>query len=309
MSSSAEHPPSRPSPGKPEDPAPHPARPRILPHEIVFNLFLAVTWLRLTAKLGPLHVLPLVFLGCLFGSAAVFVWAGRSPTPFRWRIRLLYYPCAMGVSFFTLEDAIPALGPERVDALLLGWDRALFGETPSISFMAWDGPWLNDVLMAAYLFFFYYLIAGPGHYCIRNLPLFRKCFAGLFTLYGIGLLSYTLMPAGGPHLFMKFAEPLEGPFVIKWTLAPINAASNGVDVFPSLHVGISCYLLVFDWWHRRTRFWWFLVPCLLLWSASVLLRFHYFVDLLGGLVVAAIGLAVAWAYGRKMESVGNDVSG
>ncbi|MBI4326721.1 MAG: phosphatase PAP2 family protein [Chloroflexi bacterium] len=273
-----------------------------LPHEIVFGAFLAITWLRLGAGLGPVHPFALAFLGCLAGAVVVRFWAQRNPTPLRWRIRLLYYPAAMGFSFFILELAVPALGVPRVDGLLLDWDRALLGETPSVAYMTWDHPWLNEGLMVAYLFFFYYLIMGPAHYCLHDLPRFRQCFAGLFSVYGLSLLTYTLLPAAGPHLFLAFPEPLEGAFVIRWMLAPINSASNGVDVFPSVHFAVSFYLLVFDWRHRRRRFRWFVLPCVMMWFATVLLRFHYLVDLLGGLAVAIIGLTVASWYERRTSA-------
>lgn len=159
-------------------------------------------------------------------------------------------------------------------------------------------PWLNDALMLGYLFFFIHLVAVPGAYCVRDLARFKQCIVGLFTLYGIGFLSYTLLPAGGPHRWMTFEIPLTGPFVIPATLAMVNSGSNGVDVFPSLHFAVSLYLLVFDWWHERRRFWLCLVPCLLLWCSTVLLRFHYFVDLIGGLAVALIGLFVAARFAK-----------
>src|SRR5215207_7286640 len=126
-------------------------------------------------------------------------------------------------------------------------------------------PWLNDILMLGYLFFFLQLVLVPAAYCVKDLPRFRTCMVGLFTLYGIGFLSYTLWPAGGPHRWMDFPVQLQGMFVIPWTLSLVNSGSNGVDVFPSLHFGVSLYLLLFDWRHARGRFWWCLVPCLIMW--------------------------------------------
>lgn len=258
-----------------------------------------ITWLRLAIGLGPFSKWALLFLGCLLGAGLMVAWTQRNPTALRWRLRLLYYPSAMGASFFALGEAVPALGSPLVDGMLLGWDRALFGETPAVWFQSWNGSWLNDFLMLGYLFFFYYLIMGPADYCVRDLPRFRQCIVGLFTLYGLGFLSYTLLPAGGPHRWMHFETPLNGPLVIPWTLATVNDGSNRVDVFPSLHFGVTFYLLVFDWWHRRRRFWLFAAPCLVMWSATVLLRFHYLVDLIGGLAVALIGLVVAWNFGHE----------
>jgi len=271
----------------------------LLPHEVFFGLFLLVTWLRLLFRLGPTHSHTLVFLACILGSVAVVFWTQLAPTSLRCRLRLLYYPVAMGITFFVMKGAVPALGRLPVDDLLLRWDRMLLGETPALIYQSWSQPWLNDVLMLGYLFFFVHLIAVPAAYCVRDLARFRQLIVGLFTLYGLGFLSYTLMPAGGPHRWLTFTAPLEGLAVLPWTLASVNAGSNCVDVFPSLHFAVSFYLLVFDWWHCRRRFWWLTAPCMILWFSTVLLRFHYFVDLLGGLVVALIGLYVARWYGRR----------
>jgi membrane-associated phospholipid phosphatase len=134
---------------------------------------------------------------------------------------------------------------------------------------------------------------------VRDLARFRQCIVGLFTLYGIGFLSYTLVPAGGPHRWMTFDVPLAGIFVLPAMLDTVNAGSNGVDVFPSLHLAVSLYLLVFDWWHARPRFWIALVPCILLWLSTVLLRFHYFVDLIGGMLLAILGLMAAVNFQRR----------
>ena len=113
-------------------------------------------------------------------------------------------------------------------------------------------------------FFFYYLIAGPAYYCIRDLPRFRQCFAGLFTVYALGFIGYTFLPAGGPHRYLEFAHPLTGGW-ITWTAKPIlDDASNAVDAFPSIHVAVSLYLLVFDRWYYRRRFWRMLATCVAL---------------------------------------------
>jgi hypothetical protein len=202
-----------------------------------------------------------------------------------------------GISFYALGEAEPLLGIPKVDGLLLEWDRALVGETPAIVWEPWLRPWLEDMAMGGYLFFFYYLIAGPGHYCVHDVRLFRKCMVGLFTLYGVAFMGYTVLPAAGPHCWMTFATPLHGPMLLDWTLKPVNVASNSIDVFPSVHAAVSLYLLLFDWKHWRRRFWWVLAPCLLLWFATLYLRFHYMVDLLAGGVVALIGWGMAEVYG------------
>lgn len=270
----------------------------VLPHEWLFGAFLGQLALRLTLHGGPAAAWSLVFWACLLGSAAVIAWARRRPTRFRWYIRLLYYPAVMGISFYAMEPAVPLLGPKQ-DALLLAWDRKLLGETPAVSWAVWDWPWLEDLAMAGYLFFFYYLVASPAWYAVRDLARFRQCIVGLFTLYALGFLGYTVLPAGGPHRFLEFDRPLRGVWLLPLTLSTVNEGSNCVDVFPSIHFAATLYLLWFDLRYHRRHFWVAVLPCGVLWFSTLYLRFHYFVDLLAGLIVACIGCWAAARYGRS----------
>jgi membrane-associated phospholipid phosphatase len=79
----------------------------------------------------------------------------------------------------------------------------------------------------------------------------------------------------------------------------VHFGSNGVDVFPSLHIAVPAFILAFDFLHHRKRFWLCLVPVLFLWLSTVYLRYHYFVDVLAGflLAVLALGLACKWPVG------------
>lgn len=268
----------------------------VLPHEWIFDTYLLLTGLRLFIHGGAARPWSYLFFGCVMAAIGVFVWADKNPTPWRWRVRLLFYPALMGIVFYAMGAAVPLLSHGKVDTLLLGWDRALFGETPSVTWEKYLGPWTADLAMAGYLFFFYYIVAGPGVYCVKNLRLFRKCIVGLFTMYGLAFTGYTVLPAGGPWRWMTFQTPLHGPLLLDWVLTPVNAGSNAVDVFPSVHLAATLYLLLFEWQHGRRRFWIYLLPCLVLWWSTMFLRFHYFVDLLGGAVVALAGWCMAQKY-------------
>ena len=267
----------------------------VLPHEWVFGAFLLMTGVWLFVA-GAAPGLSLTFLGCLAVTLALVIWTERNPTLWRWRVRLASCFVVMGASFYAMRAAVPLVGFPRADNLLLQWDRDLLGETPAVVLQAWLYPWLEDVAMAGYLFFFLYLLGGPAYYCFRDVPVFRKCIVGLFTMYGLAFTGYTLFPAGGPQYAVVFHTALHGPWLVDSMLGAVNRGSNSVDVFPSVHVAASLYLLLFDWQHARRRFWWVLVPCIVLWCSTVYLRFHYFVDLLAGVVVALLGWWTAQKY-------------
>jgi membrane-associated phospholipid phosphatase len=266
---------------------------RVLAHEWIFGAFLLLTGMRLWFCGGAARSWSYVFFGCLLAAIIAIFFAENNPTAWRWRVRLLLYPALMGISFYAMGEALPLLGNGTADTLLISWDRALLGETPALSWQPWLRPALADAAMAGYLFFFFYLVCGPSTYCLRDLNQFRKCIVGLFTMYGLAFMSYTLLPAGGPWRWVDFAEPLKGPILLDWTLGTVNAGSNSVDAFPSIHVAATLYLLLFDWQHGRRRFWIFLLPCLILWWSTMYLRFHYFVDVLGGVAIAFAGWAMA----------------
>jgi hypothetical protein len=272
----------------------------VLPHEWAFGGFLALTTMRLVWCAGAFNPHALAFGGLFLGCCVVStVWTDRNPTPLRWRVRLCWYPCVMCLSFYALATALPLLNVPMADGWLASWDRHLLGVTPAEALAVLHWPWLTDAMVLAYLFFFYYLIVGPGWYCVHDLPRFRACFAGLFTTYALGFLGYTLLPAGGPHLSMTSLPPLEGGWLTQTMLPVIDRGSNGVDVFPSIHCAASLYLLAFDFRHYRRRFWRLLLPCVALWISTVYLRYHYVVDLLGGTAIAAVGQITSGLYERS----------
>jgi hypothetical protein len=268
---------------------------KLLPHEWCFGAFLLVQWLRLVVVVSPLDRDALLYCALLLANVFVIAWCRQRETNLRWQLRLWFYPAAMNAVFFTMNSAVLKVTPHKRDELLASLDRALFGATLSARAQAIATPALTELLSFCYLLFFPYLVFSWFYYAGRGLPLLRKLIAGMFTIYGLGFLGYSLMPACGPHLALpdEFSELLTG-----WTITRLNAAvvakgSNGVDVFPSLHCAISCFLLFFDRQHARWRHRLYLAPCIGLWLATIYLRYHYFADVVAGFALAAFGLWVA----------------
>jgi len=268
---------------------------RILVHEAVFGAFLLVMWLRLVVAAGLLAPASLVYLAAIAVNTALIGWTLRQPTLLRWRLRLAFYPLAMNALFQHMRTAIPTVHPERLDGQLLALDRWLLGETPALALEPLVRPWLTDVMSFCYFLFLPYLAFSMLYYFVAPPALAQRFWAGLFTLYGIGFLGYSLVPAAGPWVYMAgdFAVPLSGGWVTDLNARVIGAGSNGVDVFPSLHCAVSAYCLFFDWRHKRWRFAVYVLPCVGLWLSTVYLRYHYFIDLVAGFALAAAALAVA----------------
>ena len=105
--------------------------------------------------------------------------------------------------------------------------------------------------------------------------------------FAVGFAGYLLVPALGPARAYPelFRGPLPGGNVARMISELVAAGSSGYDVFPSLHVFITCILLDHDWRKVRSRFWMLVIPSLGLLMSTVYLRYHYGVDVLAGFLL------------------------
>lgn len=278
-----------------------PLNSKILPHEWFFGGFLAIMWGRLFFAVGPLDADALLYLGAMVAYGVVIGACCLRETKIRWLVRLWFPVVVMNVVFLNMKSPVLKVTPQKFDVLLAGFDRALFGATLSGRAAGIATPVLTEVLSFCYLLFFPYLLLSWCYYTYRGIPLLRQLMVGLFTIYGVGFLGYSFVPAGGPYLAFpeEFSAPLVGWAVTRFNAWIVANGSNGVDVFPSLHCAVSCYLLFFDKRHSPWRFRLYLIPCFGIWAATIYLRYHYAIDLLAGFLLAAFALRLTKQWAEK----------
>lgn len=268
-----------------------PERWHVLPHEIVFMLFMGAAWVRVGLSAGFDQSSAMLFLLYLLSLVWVIGWCQSRPTPYRWRLRLLLTLTISILCYFSLTTAVPLMhNPSGLatlnwhqDGTLAQWDALLLGDAPRGLMLLESPSWVTDFFMACYLFFFYYLVGGLLYYCLKDLNQFRIIVVGFCTLYALGYVGYMLMPAVGP---VDELGSRTGGWLTNTGGSIIAQRGNGVDVFPSIHMAASLYLLLFDFKHRRNHFWWVLAPTVGLWISTVYLRYHYGVDLIAGIILA-----------------------
>ena len=164
--------------------------------------------------------------------------------------------------------------------------------------------WWFRILQSAYFFFFtelallVFLLARDRH----RLTVFLM---RVFVCYGVGIATFLVWPIAGPYLAFpdSMSDALTNSPIgmlmiggqVEYTAIlsggqPISGFGNFVGL-PSLHAAMA---VVFQWSARDDRVaWWALLPInLLLLASTIVLGFHYVVDVVAGL---ALGLAaVAW---------------
>ncbi len=218
----------------------------------------------------------------LAGLASAVVVLARA-LPLRWRL----LAALVWINFaYALGSVVArALRVTRYDDALvhidarLGWHVGQW--TPS--------PVTLDVLSCFYVSFYLLIFAGICLFVRR--PAF---YTGFALVYAIGTLGYVLVPAAGPFFDWPLSSPRTHLYVLLQAFA--SQIVTGVDVFPSLHVAASSYVLAWLVWCWRHAW----LPCAL-WAcgialATVGLRYHYLVDVLAGLLLTG-GVLIAMQRG------------
>ncbi len=271
-----------------------------MPHEAAFIAVLAWIWARLAASAGLLASETLVYAALVaaitaapgLARACSRRWAG----PWPGRIRLFAFVPLMWFVFGDLRRSIPLFHPGHADALLQAWDLRLLGCSLPQWFDGRFGALPTEALSLCYGLFFAYLLAAATGWLFAPAAKARAFYAGLFTLYAAGFAGYVTLPALGPYATMPFAHPVHGYGVTRLLLRIVPFGTNRADAFPSLHCAVTAFILGFDViaGHRR-RAAWCALPVALLWLSTLVLRFHYAVDVGAGFVLAGCCLALAAA--------------
>lgn len=277
----------------------------LLPHEIgFFGLYaLVISWL----LMSPLDaVWRELAIWCVFAATSMTLIAltRRSSQIWSWRVRLGAYLVLMNAAYFRMGRVVAATRGIARDGSLQRIDTLLFGRPLPQYLDGWSHAAVSEVASFCYFLLFPYIVFS----CVRQLVRLRHApaeakafYAGFFLVYAVGFVGYLLVPARGPWLAMPqaFARPIVGGWMTALNRSVVESGSTGVDVFPSLHVAASAFMLFFDRRYARWRYRLYLPAAVGLWFSTLYLRFHYGIDVIAGALVAWAGLRVAFAIAHR----------
>ena len=222
----------------------------------------------------------------------------------------LHYFYLIPLILFLFKEIYLMIKPIReidYDSVLISIDHFIFRANPTQELFKIANPYLTELLQIVYgTFYFLPIILGV------NLMIKKKWieldYSIFCVVYGFFLsyIGYFLVPAVGPrftlHNFSKLNEELPGLFLTKFLREITNfgeSIPNGSlhaadlvqrDVFPSGHTQMTLIVMYLSA-KLNVKSKYFLIPTgILLIFSTVYLRYHYFIDLVGGLVFMIITL-------------------
>jgi PAP2 superfamily len=220
-----------------------------------------------------------------------------------------WVPYARGLAvvavMFTLYGSLGHLAfaaiPWRGDPWLAAADRVLgLGHAPSL----WAERFVTPGRVA--FFSFVYALFIPYLYLSILLGLVGRpdrerdeFLTGFALLYALAFTGYVLVPAHGPIVqhAAEFRAPLPGGLLHGLVTASVERVGGPHGAFPSLHLGASVFACRFDLKYNLLRGVSYLPVVALIAAATVLLRYHYVVDLAAGAACAVVAGAVAARWG------------
>jgi len=190
------------------------------------------------------------------------------------------------------------------DPFFVELEEKLWHIQPSLIFSeVLPQKWFGEIMSMGY-FSFYFLVFGLSFFAWWN---DRKRGRVIISIVMASFLYYYLifvfLPVEGPQYYFATAmiqgEP-HGLFPkLVYFAQEIGETTTGA--FPSSHVGISLIILYLSFRYARKIFPVILIFCLILWPATVYVKAHYVVDLIGGFLSAPIIFVAARWTDQKLS--------
>ena len=237
-------------------------------------------------------------------SVFIFTRISSSSGTLRFFRSYLHIPF-YGIIFAAFQRFVHILNPNDYDPFLLKADLFLFGFDITVWFEQFISKALTEVLTLSY--FSYYILPTLTFvilYFSKNTDSFIKARNYLLAIvigwYG-AFVFYMVLPAAGPDIAYSshYNVPLAGLSPLTNTylqnLSVYLKESFVRNTFPSMHFGILLITNYFAFKYKRTYFLLCTLPsCIMLAVATVYLRQHYLIDLLGSVPVAVVSIYMPW---------------
>lgn len=272
---------------------------------VVFFLFLSLLNIIFYSRIVGWYFLILVNSGVI--CLVIFLaYMHKKKATKGWMYAHYFY--LLPLILFTFKELYLMVKPIRnidYDQTLIAIDRFIFGVDPTVVLFKIAHPVLTELLQIVYATFYILPVVLSINLIIKKkwIELDYSVFCVVYGFF-LSYIGYFLVPAVGPrftlHNFATTETELPGLIVTNFLREITNMGEsipNGTinpaelvqrDVFPSGHTQMTL-IIMYIAYKLNVKSKYFIIPDgLLLIFSTVYLRYHYFVDLIGGMVFMII---------------------
>jgi membrane-associated phospholipid phosphatase len=215
-------------------------------------------------------------------------------------------PLAVGAFLYVeLRWLIPGLGRPHADAVVIGWEHALFPTNPSATWApSLPVVAVSEALHLAYASYYLLVLVPPVLLYLRGRRSeYARTMLALVLVYGMCFLTYLVFPVDGPRYLVGAAAAPDGP-VRTAVLHLLAAGSSRGTAFPSSHVAASVVASLCALRFQRRVGVVVAASTAGLALGTVYGGFHYAVDALAGGIVGLAAWLLANALWRALSTPG-----
>jgi membrane-associated phospholipid phosphatase len=213
------------------------------------------------------------------------------------------------ISFFYTETSFMKniIFKSDLDAYFFAAEEKLWGSQPSLVFsQKMNGEWFNELMNLCY-FSYYLVIIIPCfllYYRLREQS-HKAIFTVIFSFY-LYYAIFAILPVSGPHYYVQHQAQNSPTLHIFGTLMRwiISDLEQPTGAFPSSHVGIAVIVAWISYHHLRRLFFMILPFVIGICFATVYIKAHYAVDVIGGLITAPLFILFSGKVYNKFLSFG-----
>lgn len=196
------------------------------------------------------------------------------------------------LSFFYNETALyNSFFSKNLDSHFYNIDQWIFGFQPALEFSKYfNGLIFSELMCFSYMSYYLIIFFTPLILLRKSFELFEYSVFIIIVSFIFYYLIFSFLPVIGPQFY--FPTPLNefhSSGIFGYLLSIIHHYGEVPSAaFPSSHVGIAVIVLILLFKYQKKYFMLFLPLTLMLSLATVYIKAHYFIDVIGGLISAPI---------------------
>jgi membrane-associated phospholipid phosphatase len=215
--------------------------------------------------------------------------------------------------FNSLGALIAGLHATTYDARLIAVDHAIFGVHPTVWMERLINPLLTGLLQFAYISYYFIPLSLGIVLIVRGrFGEFEEVLFGILLCFYLSYVGYLLVPAIGPRFTLSHLQTGDlqvSPFIATIQDALNRLEKNKTDAFPSGHTAVSLMSLFYAWKVREKKLFAGLIPVVTgLIISTVYLRYHYVIDVIAGIALTVLTIALAPGLRRLLTGTPGRIS-
>ena len=222
----------------------------------------------------------------LLGLQVFFIKKRITERRLGWLYDIVFPVVSVLLVFDSMTVLVHVVNPRDIDYRLIQLDYMILGTYPTVYLERFINPLLTDILQLSYsTYYFLPVVLGVILKIRGRQEEFNQGLALILLCFYLSYVGYMLFPALGPRYTMLHLQSVElkGLYLFEKTSEILNAI-EGIkrDAFPSGHTAVTLVVLHLAYKFEKRLFYIYTPIAALLIFSTVYCRYHYFVDVVGG---------------------------